>query len=78
MGPGVTAPIIRIHPAIVAHAAATAAATAAAMLGGRFSLGVGTGERLNEHVGGARWPRPNERREMLEEAVGIIRRLLER
>lgn len=68
---GVTAPIIRLHPAVVAHASATAAV----MLGGRFSLGVGTGERLNEQVTGARWPRPAQRREMLEEAVSIIRRL---
>lgn len=68
---GVTAPIIRMHPAIVAHAAATAAV----LLDGRFSLGVGTGERLNEHVTGQRWPRPDERREMLAEAITIIRRL---
>lgn len=68
---GVTAPIIRMHPAIVAHASATAAA----LLPGRFRLGVGTGERLNEHVTGTPWPRPDVRREMLEEAVGIIREL---
>jgi coenzyme F420-dependent glucose-6-phosphate dehydrogenase len=68
---GVTAPIIRMHPAVVAHAAATTAA----MMPGRFSLGLGTGERLNEHVTGAHWPRPPERREMLEEAIDIIRRL---
>lgn len=68
---GVTAPIIRIHPAIAAHAAATAAV----MFAGRFSLGVGTGERLNEHVTGAGWPPADERREMLEEAVGIMRAL---
>lgn len=68
---GVTAPIIRMHPAVVAHAAATAAV----MLPGRFRLGVGTGERLNEHVTGAAWPRPDVRREMLEEAVGVIRAL---
>ncbi len=68
---GVTAPIIRMHPAIVAHASATAAA----LLPGRFRLGVGTGERLNEHVTGAPWPRPDLRREMLAEAVGVIREL---
>ena len=68
---GVTAPIIRMHPAIVAHAATTAAV----LLDGRFSLGVGTGERLNEHVIGQRWPRPAERRDMLAEAITIIRRL---
>lgn len=70
---GVTAPIIRLHPAIAAHAAATAAV----MFEGRFSLGVGTGERLNEHVTGAGWPSADERREMLEEAVGIMRELWE-
>ena len=70
---GVTCPLIRYHPAIVAQAAATAAA----LMPGRFALGVGTGENLNEHVVGARWPRPAERLEMLEEAVGIIRRLWE-
>lgn len=68
---GVTAPIIRMHPAIVAQAAATAAA----LLPGRFRLGVGTGERLNEHITGAPWPRPDLRREMLEEAVAVIRML---
>jgi G6PDH family F420-dependent oxidoreductase len=72
IGTGVTAPIIRMHPAIVAHAAATAAT----MLEGRFFLGLGTGERLSEHVVGERWPGATERRAMLEEAVGIIRELL--
>jgi G6PDH family F420-dependent oxidoreductase len=71
LGTGVTAPIIRIHPAIVAHAAATSAA----MMPGRFFLGVGTGENLNEHVLGDRWPAPDERIEMLEEAVEVIRLL---
>ncbi|MGH2685998.1 MAG: TIGR03557 family F420-dependent LLM class oxidoreductase [Actinomycetota bacterium] len=70
---GVTAPIIRIHPAIVAHAAATAGA----MMPGRFSLGVGTGENLNEHVVARRWPSADERLEMLEEAVQVIRTLWE-
>jgi G6PDH family F420-dependent oxidoreductase len=70
---GVTAPIIRLHPAIVAHAAATVAT----MFGGRFVLGLGTGERLSEHVTGERWPGATERRAMLEEAVAIIRRLFE-
>jgi G6PDH family F420-dependent oxidoreductase len=72
IGTGVTAPIIRIHPAIVAHAAATAAM----MLDGRFFLGVGAGERLSEHVTGERWPSASERRSMLAEAVEVIRRLL--
>jgi coenzyme F420-dependent glucose-6-phosphate dehydrogenase len=71
VGIGVCCPLIRIHPAIVAHAAATSAA----MLEGRFFLGVGTGELLNEHVTGARWPPIAVRREMLEEAVTLIRRL---
>jgi coenzyme F420-dependent glucose-6-phosphate dehydrogenase len=70
---GVTAPIIRIHPAIVAHAAATTAA----LLPGRFSLGVGTGENLNEHIHGDRWPSIDERLEMLDEAIDVIRLLWE-
>lgn len=68
---GVTCPIIRTHPAIVAHAAATCGA----MLPGRFTLGIGTGENLNEHVLGDRWPAPDERIEMLEEAIEVIRLL---
>lgn len=68
---GVTAPIIRTHPAIVAHAAATASV----LLGERFELGLGTGERLNEHVTGQRWPRPGVRRRMLTEAIEVIRAL---
>jgi coenzyme F420-dependent glucose-6-phosphate dehydrogenase len=71
LGTGVTCPLIRIHPAIVAHAAATAAT----MMPGRFSLGVGTGENLNEHVLGDRWPAPDERLGMLEEAVELMRTL---
>jgi G6PDH family F420-dependent oxidoreductase len=74
LGTGVTCPIIRTHPAIIAHAAATAAA----MMGnGRFFLGVGTGENLNEHVLGDRWPPHDIRLEMLEEAVEIMRLLWE-
>jgi G6PDH family F420-dependent oxidoreductase len=71
LGTGVTCPTIRIHPAIVAQAAATAAD----MMPGRFFLGVGTGENLNEHVLGARWPSASERLEMLEEAVEVMRLL---
>jgi G6PDH family F420-dependent oxidoreductase len=71
LGTGVTCPLIRIHPALVAQAAATVAS----MMPGRFFLGVGTGENLNEHVTGARWPLPWERLEMLEEAVDVIRAL---
>ena len=71
LGTGVTCPIIRMHPAIIAQAAATAGA----MMPGRFFLGVGTGENLNEHITGERWPSANVRREMLDEAVTIIRKL---
>jgi G6PDH family F420-dependent oxidoreductase len=71
VGVGVTCPTIRIHPAIVAHASATASL----LLGGRFFLGVGSGEALNEHVLGDRWPPVEERLAMLEEAVGVIRDL---
>jgi G6PDH family F420-dependent oxidoreductase len=67
----VTCPLVRIHPAIIAQAAATAAVQSE----GRFRLGVGTGEALNEHVLDSRWPPAAERREMLEEAVGLIREL---
>jgi G6PDH family F420-dependent oxidoreductase len=72
LGTGVTCPTMRIHPAIIAQASATAAA----MLPGRFFLGVGTGENLNEHVLGDRWPPYDIRSSMLEEAVEIIRLLL--
>jgi coenzyme F420-dependent glucose-6-phosphate dehydrogenase len=71
VGTAVTCPTVRMHPAIVAHAAATVAT----MLPGRFFLGLGTGENLNEHVLGDPWPSPSTRRAMLEEAVEIIRRL---
>src|SRR3982750_761947 len=71
VGTAVTCPTVRMPPAIVAHAAATAAA----MLPGRFFLGVGTGERLNECVLGDRWPSASVRREMLEEAVEVMRAL---
>lgn len=71
IGTGVTCPLIRIHPAIIAHAAATCAC----LMPGRFFLGVGTGENLNEHVHGAKWPAPDERLDMLEEAVEVMRLL---
>ena len=71
IGTAVTCPLIRIHPAIVAQAAATVTE----MMPGRFFLGVGTGENLNEHVTGQRWPSANERRELLEEAIAVIRSL---
>jgi coenzyme F420-dependent glucose-6-phosphate dehydrogenase len=68
---GVTCPTMRIHPAIVAQAAATAAA----MLPGRFGLGVGSGEALNEHIVGEGWPETAVRQERLSEAVEVIRKL---
>jgi G6PDH family F420-dependent oxidoreductase len=68
---GLTCPIIRYHPAVVAQAAATVAL----LSGGRFTLAVGAGERLNEHVTGARWPSTPERHEMLGEAIDIFRLL---
>lgn len=71
VGVGVTCPILRIHPAILAHATATTSL----LFGGRFFFGVGTGEALNEHILGDRWPPPEVRLEMLEEAVGLIRSL---
>jgi len=67
----VTCPTVRIHPAIVAQAAATASQ----QLQGRFRLGVGSGENLNEHVLGDRWPSTDERLAMLEEAVEVMRQL---
>jgi G6PDH family F420-dependent oxidoreductase len=71
LGTGVTCPIIRIHPAILAHASATAAA----MMPGRFFFGIGSGENLNEHVLGDKWPAADERLEMFEEAIEVIRLL---
>lgn len=68
---GVTCPTTRIHPAILAQATATASL----LLEGRFVWGVGTGEALNEHILGTRWPPAPTRLEMLEEAVGVVRRL---
>lgn len=71
VGTGVTCPTTRTHPAIIAHAAATAAD----LMPDRFFLGVGTGENLNEHVLGGPWPEWEVRAEMLEEAVQVIRHL---
>ena len=70
---GVTCPTMRIHPVIIAQAAATVAA----MMPGRFILGLGAGENLNEHIVGQGWPEPSVRHDRLEEAVGLIRRLWE-
>ena len=71
VGTTVTCPTIRTHPAIVAQAAATAAA----LLPGRFFLGLGTGENLNEHVLGDPWPEGAVRHDMLVEAIEVIRLL---
>jgi G6PDH family F420-dependent oxidoreductase len=68
---GVTCPIVRIHPTILAQATATTSH----LLAGRFVWGVGTGEALNEHVLGDRWPPAPQRLEMLEEAIHLIRAL---
>ena len=73
LGTAVTCPTIRMHPALVAQAAATTAA----LMPGRFFLGVGTGENLNEHVVGRGWPSTEVRLEMLEEAIGVIQLLWE-
>ena len=71
LGTGVTCPTVRYHPAIVAQAAATAAA----LMPGRFFLGIGSGENLNEHIVGRGWPSAPIRLEMMDEAVDIIRLL---
>ena len=71
VGTAVTCPTIRVHPAIIAQAAATTAA----LMEGRFFLGVGTGENLNEHVVGRGWPSPDVRLAMLEEAITVLRLL---
>jgi coenzyme F420-dependent glucose-6-phosphate dehydrogenase len=70
-GTGVTCPSFRYHPAVVAHAAATLGA----MFPGRFWLGLGAGEALNEHVVGGRWPEIGTRSAMLFEAIEIISKL---
>jgi G6PDH family F420-dependent oxidoreductase len=71
IGTAVTCPTVRMHPALIAQAAATTAC----LLPGRFFLGVGTGERLNEHIFGDPWPSASTRRAMLREAVDLLRRL---
>lgn len=68
---GVTCPTIRQHPALVAQAVATVAT----LLPGRFVLGVGSGENLNEHIYGDHWPAAPIRIDMLSEAVDVIRTL---
>lgn len=67
----VTCPTVRLHPAVTAQAAATSSV----LTGGRFALGVGTGEALNEHILGDAWPEYEVRAEMLEEAVAVMRQL---
>jgi G6PDH family F420-dependent oxidoreductase len=69
----VTCPILRYHPAVVAQKAATMQI----LSGGRFRLGLGAGESLNEHVVGKRWPAVGERHEMFSEAVDIITELFD-
>ncbi|MDP9417979.1 MAG: TIGR03557 family F420-dependent LLM class oxidoreductase, partial [Actinomycetota bacterium] len=68
---GVTCPFFRYHPAVIAQAAATVAL----LSDGRFTLGLGSGERLNEHVVGRAFPAVRVRHEMLREAIEIIRLL---
>jgi G6PDH family F420-dependent oxidoreductase len=70
-GPGVTCPSFRYHPAVVAQASATLGA----MYPGRFWLGVGSGEALNERVVGGVWPEPHVRLKMMQEAIDIIKKL---
>ncbi|WP_328623037.1 TIGR03557 family F420-dependent LLM class oxidoreductase [Streptomyces sp. NBC_00354] len=67
----VTCPTFRYHPAVIAQKAATMQPLSQ----GRFRLGLGSGENLNEHIVGAGWPAAHVRLDMLEEAVGIIRSL---
>jgi G6PDH family F420-dependent oxidoreductase len=69
----VTCPSIRYHPATVAQSAATLAI----LSGGRFCLGLGAGENLNEHVVGNGWPAPSQRQDMLFEAIHVIQLLWE-
>ena len=71
LGTGVTCPLIRYHPALIAQAAATSAA----MMPGRFFLGLGAGEALNEHILGDHWPTIGLRHDMLVEAIEIIREM---
>jgi G6PDH family F420-dependent oxidoreductase len=71
VGTSVTCPIMRVHPAIIAQAAATTST----LFDGRFFLGLGTGENLNEHIIGRQWPPDAVRREMLAEAIEVIRGL---
>src|ERR1700759_5832321 len=69
----VTCPTMRYHPAVVAQQAATVQLLA----DGRFTLGLGSGENLNEHVVGKGWPAITQRQQMLREAIEIIRALFD-
>lgn len=73
LGPGVTCPSFRFHPAVVAQASATLEA----MYPGRHWLGVGSGEALNEHVTGGYWPEAGERSARMFEAVEVIKKLFD-
>lgn len=70
LGTGVTCPTVRIHPAIIAQAAATTT-----LMVDDFFFGIGSGEYLNEHVLGDRWPTTDVRLEMMEESVEVMRAL---
>lgn len=67
----VTCPTVRLHPVIIAQAAATCQE----LMGGRFGLGVGSGEALNEHILGDHWPPLDTRLDMLSEAIAVIREM---
>src|SRR3712207_7735626 len=69
----VTCPSFRYHPAVVAQQAATLQI----LSGGRFTLGLGSGENLNEHIVGGGWPPADVRQEMLVEALHVIRELFD-
>ncbi len=71
IGPGVTCPSFRFHPAVVAQASATLAA----MYPGRHWLGLGSGEAINEHIVGGYWPEPPVRLSRMWEAIEIIQKL---
>ena len=71
MGPGVTCPILRYHPSVIAQAAATVGVLAP----GRAYLAVGTGEALNDYAATGEWPSYTERQARLEEAIDLIRQL---
>ena len=71
MGPGITCPILRYHPSVIAQASATLAA----MAPGRVYLAVGTGEALNEYAATGEWPGYEERQARMEEAIDLIRQL---